>query len=50
MYVAIQKAETLRDVDRLVLNAQGERFANKLGRRDYVKGPKVYATTREEDR
>jgi len=31
-------AEALRGVGGLVLNAQGERFANELGRRDYVTG------------
>merc|ERR1719221_663594 len=31
-------AEALRGVGGLVLNAQGERFCNELGRRDYVTG------------
>jgi succinate dehydrogenase/fumarate reductase flavoprotein subunit len=31
-------AEALRGVGGLVINAQGQRFANELGRRDYVTG------------
>merc|ERR1712156_681264 len=31
-------AEALRGVGGLVLNADGDRFANELGRRDYVTG------------
>merc|ERR1712183_1094001 len=31
-------AEALRGVGGLVLNAEGDRFANELGRRDYVTG------------